>query len=375
MIRISATLRIDIGGGVTDILEISEKVGTCVTNIGLDLFADENYFERRQLKLSITRKDSSGISLIYKDYAHSSQEEYDDIPFVQKALKSFTKGHLLKKGYRMIIEDTLPKRTGLGGSSGLSIALNVIVQKLIANEKGELYSPDPNEVLRRSHFFETEELAIKGGFQDFIGSFFGNVNLIDFPSLHSVNLSTYSKLGIPMENEMKEYLNKNMLIILLKNDNVPSNIVVEDEIHNYKANPLLMNPILRQIKYYNILIFNLLTQKGNINKRLSELGNAINKSWKLQKQLSPLVGKGKLLEIERKLVEYTYGLRWAGAGVNSLFLIMKPATKSRILNILKTYSNDVEILFAQVNESGIRIENLPSTHDSLYRVAQDELTQ
>lgn len=375
MIRISATLRIDIGGGVTDIPEISKEVGTCVTNIGLNLFSDENYSKIRQLKLSITKKDSSGINVVYKDYAHSSQEEYDDIPFVQQALKSFTKGYPLKKGYRMTVEDTLPKRTGLGGSSGLSIALNIIVQKIIANEKGEFYSPDANEILRRSHFFETEELGIKGGFQDFIGSFFGNVNLIDFPTLQNVNLSTYPKLGVPMESEMKEYLNKNMLIVLLRNDNIPSNIVVENEIQNYKADPLLMKPILRQIKYYNILIFNLLTQKGNINKRLSMLANAINKSWMLQKQLSPLVGKGKLLEIENKLIKYTNGLRWAGAGVNSLFVIMKPATKSRILNVLKAYSNDVEILFAQVNELGIRIENLLPSHDSLYKVARDELMQ
>lgn len=356
MIKESASLRIDIGGGVTDIPEIGQEVGTCVTNFALDLFSDDTYSRKRQLELQIKKQVKGGIIFFYNGRQHSLELEgdRDELTLIKATINGFLQRKPLQNSYEISVDDDLPKGTGLGGSAGLSVCLNVGLNKVAAYEKGDEYTPNPNQVLRDAHHFEVEELGIRGGFQDFIGAFFGNVNLINFPSLKSVDLSTHKSLGVKMEERMKDYLNDHMLVFLSTRGNISSSIVVEDEVAQQRKSPQEVNPLLIDIKQYNAEIYNLLTQPGNLEERLEALGDSMNRSWELQKRLSPLVGKAKLTQLEKLVAPYVYGVRGPGSGVNSLFLLMKPDSKRRLLSAISPFSNDIDLLFARVNEKGVQ---------------------
>lgn len=354
MIRENGSLRVDIGGGVTDIPEFSQEVGTSVTNFALDLFSDREYRQRRQLELEILRRGPR-TRFIHNGSEQTLQLQGDDqLLLIKSTINKFATDHPLGRNYEIRINDNLPRSTGLGGSAGLSVCLNVGLNRVLAAEAGAVYVPNPNDVLGEAHHFEVEEMGIKGGFQDFIAAFFGNVNQIDFQFLHSVDLAKQPRLGVSMEPQMKEYMNNHMIVLLQKRGNISSSVIVQDEVDRYRQNFGEVNPMLFDIKEHNRAIYDILTLPRDLQPQLIELGLHMNGSWELQKKLSPLVGRGNLAALERLAAPHVYGLRCPGAGGNSLFLVMKPDNIDSLFAKLAPYSDDIEILFARVNEVGIR---------------------
>lgn len=354
MIKENAPLRVDIGGGVTDIPEFSQEVGTSITNFALDLFSDHEYKQKRQLQLEISRRSDPQTIFVYNGSQQSLEPQKDDkLLLVKSTINKFTAVHPFRHNYQIRIDDNLPQSTGLGGSAGLSVCLNVGLNRALANETGASYIPNPNSLLREAHHFEVEEMGIKGGFQDFISAFFGNVNYIDFQSLHSVDLVKYPKLGVSMEQQIKEYMNTHMVILLQKRGNISSSVIVQDEVERHRQNPKPTNQMLLDIKEHNNAVYDILTSPDDLQSRLTELGNHMNESWNLQKQLSPLVGRCKLAELENLVAPHVYGLRGPGAGGNSLFLVTKPDGIDRLLTKLTPHADDIEILFARANETGV----------------------
>lgn len=355
MIRERAPLRVDIGGGVTDIPEFSREVGTSVTNFALDLYSGRNYIFRRGLQLEISKRGDSQMTFIYNGLLQALGLSTDDpLSLPKSAISRFRSTHSLGHGYQIKIDNNLPQSTGLGGSAGLSVSLIVGLNRMLAGEANIVYTPDPNIVLKDARRFEVEEMGIRGGFQDFIGAFFGNVNQIDFQSLDSVDLSKYPKLGVFMEPQIKNYLDCHMLVLLQRSGNISSSIIVEDEINRYGQNPKASALLLLAIKECNNRIYEILIMPGDIKKRLVELGECMNRSWSLQKELSPLVGRGRLAELEKLVSPFVFGLRGPGAGGNSLFLVVKPNCLDSLTKKLSSYSGSVEILFAKVNETGVQ---------------------
>lgn len=356
MISERSSLRIDIGGGVTDVPQISDEIGTCVVNFGIDVFSDKDFRQQRLLKVGFSQTPSQRAThLIYNgELRDLIVNGGDDISLISSTINLFNTRTPLINPYRINVEDDLPKGTGLGGSAGLSICLNLGLSQIIEREAGKKFVLNPDVIIKDSHKVEVEDLGIVGGFQDFIGSFFGNVNLINFQSLREVDLSTREGLGVKMEEKMKDYLDEHMVVLLFKDGNISSSVVVSDEISRFRANPEKYSPILRSIKEDNLEIYKLLTQEGDIEKRLNTLGELINHSWSLQKMLSPLVGRGLLSELEDLVGKYTFGLRGPGAGANSLFLVTKPEARDNLLRDLEPFSQDIEILFVKLNDRGIR---------------------
>ena len=95
---------------------------------------------------------------------------------------------------------------------------------------------------------------------------------------------------------------------------------------------------------------------------MSVLGEAINESWRLQKNFSNFVGRGCIHAIEEAVQPMVHGLRGPGAGANSLFLFVKPNEKNRVLERLKKFENEVVIFFARVNKNGLHISEDVSTN-------------
>jgi galactokinase/mevalonate kinase-like predicted kinase len=131
---------------------------------------------------------------------------------------------------------------------------------------------------------------------------------------------------------------------------------VNDEIENFNADRQKITPHLSAIKRHNAELYKTLYQK-KINDMLPAIGSEMNQSWKHHKQLSGLIGRGILRDIEVKVRPLTYGLRGPGAAGNSLFLLAKPESKQNILAYLSTFGNEVTVLYPRVNQDGLRVDS------------------
>jgi D-glycero-alpha-D-manno-heptose-7-phosphate kinase len=276
MSTVSAPLRIDLAGGMTDLPVFSQDIGTAIVNLAID------------------------------------------------------------------VPDPLPIGTGLGASSRMSVC-KIAAKRGISN-RGQLVIDAYN--------YEVNELGIEGGFQDFISAAFGGLNYINFNSPDITNLTNNHNLGMKLKPELKDYLNSHMVILLKKSDQISSAAVAEDQIRRYKQSPNKYRPILLAIKKCNQDMFKLITSQGS----LSKIGQLMTESTRLQKELSPLVASGVVSDWMKRAEPYCYGVRTPGAGANSLFLLVKPDMVDHVLAEFK--SDDIQILFAKVNESGVKIVNL-----------------
>jgi len=237
------------------------------------------------------------------------------------------------------VPDPLPVGTGLGASSRASVC------RIAAQGK----TTERGQIVCDAYNYEVNEMGIEGGFQDFIAAAFGGLNYINFNSPDITNLTNNPNLGMKLDPQLKKYFDNHMVILLKKSDRISSAKVAEDQIKRYKENPDKYRPILFSIKKCNQEMFKLVTSSGS----LTEIGRIMNESTKLQQELSPLVASGVLSGWQKRAELFTYGIRTPGAGANSLFLLVKPDLVDKVIS--EFASDDVQILFAKVNESGVKI--------------------
>lgn len=273
MSTVTAPLRIDLSGGMTDLPVFSRDIGTSIVNLAID------------------------------------------------------------------VPGPLPVGTGLGASSRLSVS------KIAAQNK----TTDRGQIVVDAYNYEVNELGIEGGFQDFIAAAFGGLNYINFNSPDITNLTNNPNLGMKLDPQLKHYLDKHMVILLKTKDQISSAQVAEDQIKRYKENPDKYRPILLAIKKCNQEMFKLITSSGS----LTEIGQIMTESTRLQRRLSPLVGSGVVSDWQKRAEPFCYGIRTPGAGANSLFLLVKPDMMDKVIS--EFAKDDVQILFAKVNEGGVKV--------------------
>jgi galactokinase/mevalonate kinase-like predicted kinase len=178
-LRITAPMRVDIGGGVTDVPQFSEEVGTAILNIALDLYSDPGYSLAANVVVEVSDNGTNENRLFFngKQYALTSSPG-DSLRFVKKIILNKI-GDASGGNIDVAVFNTLPPGTGLGGSAVLSLclftAMNLIYERSTTK-------PSSRTVLE-AHEFETVDLGVKGGFQDYLAAYFGGCNYIDFPSL------------------------------------------------------------------------------------------------------------------------------------------------------------------------------------------------
>lgn len=339
-LRVTAPLRIDIGGGVTDIPEFANAIGTCVLNIGVNLFEDELYSKPLKLSAEFVENRKPQSTLIYNDCEYSLNiVQKDPLYFIKSFLNAIDPKN---KNYQLKITNELPNGTGLGGSGCLSILLTSLFSS----------NRDASSIIKKAHYTEVEALGIKGGFQDFIGAFYGNLNFITENNLENIDFTLSKNFGIKLKPQLKSYLDTNMVVVVRNKKNIPSEKIVDDEVKNYQHHTIEITKYLSIIKQCNATIFSLLQSEDVSDALLSHVGSQIVQSWEAQKKLSRYVCTDVLAEIEQQIKPYVYGLRGPGAAGNSLFMITKN-NKLDVVEKLKQFRNEVNVYYLQTNESGL----------------------
>lgn len=151
-----APVRVDLGGGWTDVPPYSDDVGGAVCNVAIALHATAR----------VERRPTGAAA----DTAHDATSE--DGALLAAAMRR--SGMAGDAATRVTLASDYPVGAGLGGSSAAGVAL----AGALAAWRGE--RPAPAELAERSRALEVEELGIAGGRQDHYAAALGGANLLTF---------------------------------------------------------------------------------------------------------------------------------------------------------------------------------------------------
>lgn len=357
MPEVIAPLRIDLGGGETDVDYISRVIGTCIVNTGIDPYLDPDYRVPASIYCSARHDGNGPLQFAYNDEPVdlNLDGDSDEFSFFRLFLKALSELDSLPPAF-ISLKNELPKGTGLGGSSVMAICLVALMQELKGENVGNLRE-GANSVIKLAHYIETNQLMLTGGHQDYVGAYFGKLNCIEFSSVPEVDFTDPSVLcGLDMESEMRRYLSNNLVVVVLSEGNQSSSDILNDQIRNYAIRPAEMRRLLQGMKDMNKQMLPILVDPGKLSQRLEQLGSMVNYCWDIKKQLSTKVGTGLLREIEIRIRSRVLGLTGPGAGGNSLAIITREGNRAQIIENLEEYRDKVTLLFPRINETGIQIK-------------------
>jgi len=179
IIRSRAPVRIDFGGGWTDVALFAEHTPGFVLNAAINIYSYVTI--RRQARpVQATRRATlkkPNMTIYSADFdmfveAESvKQLEYDgNIDLVKGALKRMD----IEAGFDIITRSNAPAGSGLGTSSAMGVALLGGLARL----KGDVMLR--HEIAELASVIEREELHIRGGKQDYYGSVLGGFHFMEF---------------------------------------------------------------------------------------------------------------------------------------------------------------------------------------------------
>lgn len=337
MVKVTVPIRIDLGGGLSDIPVFKKTAGTFITSLGLDL-----YQNKKKLEIKIILEKSFRNKVIYNRQEIFLLDRQHKPNLLVKLFQILQSKFFKKENLRLKIINPLPSQTGLGVSSALTTGILAAFLAL----KNKKITPN---IIKIAHQLETVEFGVEGGIQDYICAYFGNLNKINFVNLK--NIGSRKQLGISLNSETEDILNSNMLVLIRKNNRISSSEIVLDEIDNFNNQPELVTE-LNKIIEANKRIYDLLS---NDNFDLTKLSSEINKSWQSQKKFSKKIVDRQKSVIEKRLIGNILALRGPGCGANSYFVILNPANKKMAFEVISSLEN-YATYSAKINKSGLRIK-------------------
>ena len=178
-------MRIDFGGGWTDVPPYTVEQGGCVCNLAIAMHARATLGEC-----------ASGVEVSMEN--HSARADRAGLLQVEgdAALAAAALRRAGLENVRLDIASDFPRGAGLGGSSAAGVAIAAAV----AEWRHE--SPSPSELAMRSRAAEVEELGIAGGFQDHYAAAYGGALGLRFGSETEVEqISLSDRLVAALERQ------------------------------------------------------------------------------------------------------------------------------------------------------------------------------
>ena len=269
-------------------------------------------------------KDYPERAVIYHDLFHETQE-INLVPHLRlddgkldliKATISY-----LHPNFHGALEITtnIPKESGLGGSSTLSVA----IAHALLKEKGE--PTNPEELARIAYYVERKILQIEGGYQDQWAAAYGRgLNLMIFKNKRV----EVTPLTISRDNLKR--LEENSLLVYFPKKANSGNEIHGDQRKKLEEDKETMRGIMIEKRTNTLSIKNAL-EKGDFET----FAQLLNKDWELKQKLSDK------LEVRddiftTALQHGAIGGRLCGAGIGgAYYFYCKEGKKQQVLDAIK----------------------------------------
>lgn len=237
-----APVRIDFGGGWTDVPPYTMERGGCVCNLAIALYA------RASLRPS---ERGVGVEI---------RADGDEALAAAALRRSGVDGVRLQQA------SDFPRGAGLGGSSAAGVA----AVAAIAAWQRECVEPDA--LAERSRALEVEELGIAGGYQDHYAAAYGGALALHFGSHTTAR-------RIPMSDDMVEQLERRCIVAYTGESRI-SGETITAVLDAYRAGvPRVVHALARMRELAESMI------DGLEHADLDQVGSLVHEHWEHQRSL------------------------------------------------------------------------------------------
>ena len=296
---VKSPYRISLGGGGTDLPFYFQERG------GLLISASINQYMTVSAAARVL-DDQFFIQTTYTQVADQIDDLTHDI--IRESLRYFG----ITKGFQVATYSTLPTTTGLGASSTLMVAL-VSALNLI---KGKVIGPW--EAAKEAHHLERTILKLEGGVQDQYIAALGGIRVLEVSKAGEVSAR---ELNIAEHN--RHELERGLVLIHTSEVRDSTKIIrsqktdKERMLENYDK----IKEIGQESVQYLI--------KGDVRN----LGEAMDRHWKIKKQLSKEISNNYLDDIYIQLKKIgSPGGKIIGAGGGGFFMMAVPGNADEYLS-------------------------------------------
>jgi len=298
-LRISKTpLRVGFFGGGTDYSEYFERERGAVLGTSINLYINIialplNDFCEQKYRLMYSRPES--VNNI-NDIKH---------PVMRNIL-------LLEKyeePLNIAVMSDVPSGTGLGSSSTFTVGMYQLIYSLLNKEISKV------NLAKKSIFLEQKILKENVGIQDQIHASFGGLSLYEFYK------NEFVIKPIQMHSECYDFLSNSMYLIYTKISRRATN-AAKEQINNTKSKRI--DSKLNQMKSF-VYEGKKILEKSSPEEMLKDLGELLNESWHIKRNLSSTITDDYIDQIHEKTISLgAYGGKLCGAGGGGFFFVLAP---------------------------------------------------
>ena len=327
-------VRIDFGGGGSDIEPYSTERGGFVVNTAINQF----------VRTVISPRDDSIVKIISNDYntiiEKNSIEEltYDtELDLIKAIIKRLKPKH----GIDVFVRSDIPPKSGLGASASLSTSVIGALKTITKHELSD------HEIAEMGYIVEREDLKNEGGRQDQYASVFGGFNQIEFLGGSNVKVS---KLNV--SSSFKSYLNDNMILCYTGKPHTSGN-VLKGHTDKYANDKDFAVKNLDETKAIAIE-----TRDSLLAESIDKFANLITKDWNFKTMLNPAVTTERMQFLDTVArANGAIGARFCGAGAGGCMIwVCKEGTKQKVSEALsKEGAQEINYNF---NPHGYEVYNI-----------------
>jgi D-glycero-alpha-D-manno-heptose-7-phosphate kinase len=319
-----APVRIDFGGGWTDVPPYSDERGGCVCNVAIALHA----FVRMR------RHDGAADTLV--------ASKGGDTALAELALR-----RAAVTGVRVELEAKFPLGAGLGGSSAAGVA----VSGALAAWRGVIM--DRHALAEESRRLEVEDLGVPGGRQDHYAAAYGGALGLWFGGDTTVR-------QIALSAETRAALERRCVVAYTGQSRISGDTITA-VLDSYRAREPRVIGALERMKMLAEEMVNALSA-GDIDA----LGALVGEHWTHQRSLHPAIPTPLIDTIlERALRAGATGGKALGASGGGCILAIAP--EERLEDVRDAVSPLADILPLRVDDVGFALEPVAAGSGTVQR--------
>jgi D-glycero-alpha-D-manno-heptose-7-phosphate kinase len=347
VIRARAPVRIDFGGGWTDVAIFTEESKGFVLNAAIDIYSyvtvkklpdkemwtnSYGYNHKETMENKAVKIYSADFD-IYEEAEEVKQLEYNgNIDLAKAAIKQMG----IQGGLEILTRSNAPAGSGLGTSASMGVAL---IGALSAFKRLPLL---PYEFAEQASLIERQELGILGGKQDHYSSALGGISFMEFMG-EEVKVSK-----LQLSQDVLYELEKSLVLCYTGKSRLSGDIHRKVR-EAYEGEEPETRRALRNLKTIAFEMKNTLL-KGD----LKAFGELLNENWENQKALHPSVTNPQIDEIfEAVMANGALGGKACGAGGGGCLLFyVQPDCEHLVRRKLE--ENNVSVIDFNFEFSGLQ---------------------
>lgn len=320
-----APVRIDFGGGWTDVPPYTTDHGGCVCSVAIGRYA------------TVRLRASEGEVVVDEDgITHRATSATELVGNRGTGLAGVALERAALGAITLELRSGFPRGAGLGGSSAAGVAL----QAAFAAWRGERLQPE--SLAERSRLTEVQGLGVAGGSQDHYAAAFGGALGLRFGDRVSVK-------RIPLPAATRRAIEERCTVVYTGESRISADTIT-GVMDAYRARDEVVTGALAAMCELAARMIESL-ERGD----LDELATLVDEHWRHQRALHPRISTAtieRVLEVARGAG--SLGGKALGASGGGSVLVIAPA--GRAAEVREAVADVGEVLDFQVDELGATVE-------------------